>query len=118
MKRRSFVLTTLLIFLMLTMSAQAVEERAITAIPSLTFSGTTANCFADCKGGNSSDKVNITITLYQGTTFIKSWSGSGVGRLYISGDCKVEKGKTYDLVLEYSINGVEKPSITVTNTCK
>lgn len=118
MKRRSFVLTTLLIFLMLTVSAQAVEPRGIRATPILTFEGTTAHCYASYKGGTSSNTVNATLTLHQETIYLDSWDNSGEGYLGVSGDCKVQKGKAHKLVLPYSVNGVEKPSVTVANTCE
>ena len=111
MKRRNFVITTLLILLLFTISAQAVEMRGIRATPILTFDGS-------CKGGTSTDTVDATITLYQGTTYLDSWSDSGKGSLSVSGEYKVQRGKTYKLVLSYSVNGVEKPSVTVTNTCR
>lgn len=118
MKRRNFVVTTLLVLLSFTISAQAVEMRGIRATPNLTFDGTTAQCYASCKGGTSKDTVDATLTLYQGTTYLDSWSDSGKGNISVYGEYKVQKGKTYKLVLSYSINGVEKPSITVTNTCR
>lgn len=117
MKRRSFALVTLLVCILFTVSAQAIEPRVVRGTPSLVFSGTTAQCSALCSGGKSSDTVEATLTLYQGTTYIDSWSDSGKDSLSFSGSCKVERGKTYKLVLTYSINGVEKPSVTVTNTC-
>ena len=112
MKKRYFMLAILLVFCLFPISTQAV------AIPSLSFDGTTAQCYASCKGGNSTDTVDATITLYQGSTYLDSWSDSGKGSLSVSGECKVQKGKTYKLVLTYAINGVEKPSVTVTNTCR
>ena len=118
MKRRNFVIATLLILLLFTISAQAVEMRGIRATPILTFDGTTAQCYGSCKGGTYTDTVDATLTLYQGSTYLDSWSNSGEGYLSVSGEHKVQRGKTYKLVLSYSVNGVEKPPVTVTNTCK
>lgn len=118
MKKRNFILATLLVCILFTVSAQAIELRATGGTPSLVFNGTTAKCSAICGGGKSSDTVEATLTLYQGTTYIDSWNDSGKDSLNFSGSCKVERGKTYKLVLTYSVNGVEKPSVTVTNTCR
>lgn len=118
MKKRYFMLAILLVFCLFPISTQAVEMRVVRAIPSLSFDGTTAQCYASCKGGNSTDTVDATITLYQGSTYLDSWSDSGKGSLSVSGEYKVQRGKTYKLVLSYSVNGVEKPSVTVTNTCR
>lgn len=58
-------LITLLVLVLTTMSAQAVEPRAISNKPNLSFSSTTAHCSAVCTGAGSSDKVEATLTLYQ-----------------------------------------------------
>lgn len=116
MKRRVLALTILLI-LAFTMSAQAIELRAISAKPRLTFDGTTALCSATCKGAGSSDKIDVTLTLYQGSTYVDSWNNSGTGRVYLSKECQVKSGKEYKLELVYSVNGTEMPSVCVTNRC-
>lgn len=117
MKKRVIVLITLLVLVLTTMSAQAVEPRAISNKPNLSFSSTTAHCSAVCTGAGSSDKVEATLTLYQGTTYVDSWSDSGKGSVSISGECTVKSGKSYRLTLTYSINGVSKPSASTTATC-
>lgn len=116
MKRRMFSLAALLL-LVLSISVQAAQPRAVSADPILYFSGTTANCSANCNTGNTSDKVSATLTLYQGGTYVDSWSGSGTGSAFISGSCKVQSGKSYTLILSYSINGQSKPSVYATGTC-
>lgn len=116
MKKRLLGLSALFV-LVLTIGAQAIEPRGIDATPRLSFNGTTARCAASCSGNASSDDIKATLTLYQGTTYVDSWSGSGTGRASLSGSCKVESGKTYKLVLTYSVNGSSKPSVTTTATC-
>jgi len=86
--------------------------------PDLFFQGTTAICSAICRGGYATDYVEATLTLYQGSTYIDSWSKSGTGKITLYGECAVESGKTYCLEMAYSINGVEKPVVSVTNTCR
>ena len=56
MKRRVFALVSLLI-LMLTMTAHAIEPYGAVQMPILSFNGTTANCYVDCKGENSTDTI-------------------------------------------------------------
>ncbi|WP_312637305.1 hypothetical protein [Oscillibacter sp.] len=46
-----------------------------------------------------------------------SWSGSGTGAIFVSGQCAVKSGKSYTLTLSYSVNGMDKPSVSVSNTC-
>lgn len=116
MKRRIFSLAAALL-LVLSISAKAVENRAIIPNISLSFSGTTANCFATCRSGNSSDRIAMTLILeYQGVE-LESWSASGYGQVTISKTHPVTKGKTYTLVLEYSVNGDPKPSFSSYATC-
>lgn len=116
MKKRILTLSALFI-LVFTMSAQALEPRTTTSKPILSFSGTTAYCAVECAGESTGDEVKATLTLYQGTTYVDSWSGSGKGYVSLSGSCGVRSGKSYKLVLTYSINGSSKPSVSTTATC-
>ena len=116
MKKRIFAFSALVI-LVLAISAQAIEPRESVQRPRLTFSRTTAFCSVNCLGDKDSDQVEATLTLYQGTTYVDSWSGSGTGRASVSGSCGVTSGKSYKLVLTYSINGSSKPSVSIAATC-
>lgn len=100
--KKHMVSAVLLLIMMLSLSAQAAEMRVITASPYLTFNENTATCMADCKSTNPSDKVSATLTLYQGSTCVTSWSGSGNGRVIISKSCTVKSGMEYKLVLSYA----------------
>ena len=106
----------IVVLLTLTMMAHAAEPRAISS-PILTFDGTTAKCSVICRGDNTTDKVNATLTLYQGSTFVDSWSGSGTYRVPVSGSAQIKSGKEYRLVLTWSINGISQPSVATTSTC-
>lgn len=117
MKKRIFALTVLMLLLTLPISVQAAQPWAINNRPTLSFSRTTASCYVDCKGANTKDKISATLTLNQGSTYVDSWSGSGTGSVFVSGQHAVKSGKKYTLTLSYSVNGVAKPSVSVTNTC-
>lgn len=117
MKKRIFALTVLMLLLALPISVQAAQPWAINNRPTLSFSRTTASCYVDCKGANTKDKISATLTLNQGSTYVDSWSGSGTGSVFVSGQHAVKSGKKYTLTLSYSVNGVAKPSVSVTNTC-
>lgn len=106
-----------LVILALSISVQAVESRTTSAKPDLSFTGTTANCSVICRGQSGSDTIDVTLTLYQGSTYVDSWSDSGTGRVALSGSCKAVSGKSYKLVVNYSVNGVSRPSISTTGTC-
>lgn len=53
----------------------------------------------------------------KGDNYVDSWSHSGTGRVFILGSCAVESGKSYDLVLDYSINGISQQPKTAFGTC-
>ena len=116
MKKRIFAFSALVI-LVLAISAQAIEPRESLQRPRLTFSGTTAFCSVNCLGDKDSDQVEATLTLYQGTTYVDSWSNSGAGPILVSGNCTVKSGTSYRLVLTWSINGSAKSPVTVAGTC-
>ena len=97
--------------------ALAIEPRAESAKPSLSFNGTTAVCSALCKGNRTSDDIDVTLTLYQGRNYIDSWSESDTGILSFEGKCRAVSGKSYKLTLEYSVNGKKMPSVSVTSVC-
>lgn len=105
-----------LVILALSISVQATEPR-ISAQPSLSFNGTTAFCSVFCRGNSSNDTVDATLTLYQGSTYVDSWSDSGKGQVSLSGSCKTVSGKSYKLVVDYSVNGRSKPSVYTTGKC-
>ena len=116
MKKRMLTFFALTIC-MLTIGVQAMELRGITAKPRISFNGTTAICTAACYGDHSDDVINATLTLYQGSTYVDSWSSSGVESVSVHGASKVKSGKSYTLTLTYSINGVAQPSVSATATC-
>lgn len=92
------VISLVLVILMLSalsITAFAAEPRVAGANPSLTFTGTTANCKVTIIEANK--KITATMSLWQGDTFVDSWSGSGTSVVKITGSCEVEPGKTYTL---------------------
>lgn len=112
MKKRIFSLA-LLALMALSLTAQAIEPRATANLPSLTISGTTANCFVNYISSNTDDTVKVTLALWCGDNIVNSWTETGTGKVTIDEDCKVVKGNTYDLVMMPVVNGVAKSTVTV-----
>lgn len=98
--------------------AQAMAPMALGGSLNLSFNGTTAVCEASCRGDTSTDYVKATLTLYQGSSYIDSWSSEGTYRAIVSGQHGVTRGKSYTLKLNYSVNGVAQPEQSVTKTCR
>lgn len=116
MKRR--VLCVLLIVaLLIPVAAQAVTPRAPYAYPDITFNGTTAICSSQITAVNPTDRITATMSLYDGTYKMISWSASGVGYVEFSHSKAVESGTTYKLNLRFSINGVQQPAVEIQKTC-
>ena len=83
--------------------------------PSLSFSGTTANCYL--RVTQSGANVSITLTLSEGTSTIASWSSSGYHYATISQSATVQPGHTYTLSGTATANGVSITIDPVTGTC-
>ena len=120
MKKRIFP-ALLALALLCALSAQTVMaaemRRAPSPILDLSFDGTTAVCYANCRGDRATDRVSATMTLYQGSRELDSWSGSGTWQVSLSGEHRVVSGQTYRLEVTYSINGVEQTPRSTTRTC-
>ena len=97
--------------------ASAVTPYALRANPTLSFHGGEAECYVVCRGENASDRIEATLTLYQGSRVIDSWSKSGRESVTISETCDVESGVTYRLAVEWSVNDVDQLTVGVTKTC-
>lgn len=117
--RRKKILILLMAAMLLTMQLQvcAAETRAYRNNPSLSFSGTTANCAVAVYGNNSSDKLAVTMKLWDSGTCLKTWTGSGEGSVKLNKSHGVSKGKTYKLTVDVTINGSAQPAKSATKTC-
>lgn len=116
MKRKIISLATVFV-LMVTMcaSALAIEPRAAQINPSLTFSGTTANCRVVII--SSGDDIDATLELWRGNTLVDSWAGEGTSYVSVSGKCSVTKGVTYTLKVRGTIGGVSIDCGDISRTC-
>ena len=116
LKRRILALAMLAV-LALTIGVQAAGTLKVSAKPRISFDDTTAICTAVCYGDHASDVIKSTLTLYQGSTYVDSWSASGTDSVSIYGESQARSGKNYTLKLTYSVNGVSKPSVSTSATC-
>lgn len=114
---RKRAVSFILVVLMLNTFAQAVQYRGASASPTLVFNGATATCSVVCRGNSTTDDVDVTLTLYQGSEVVESWSASGKYRVNISDTCTVQNGKVYTLTVEYTVNSVEMPTVSTTKKC-
>lgn len=115
MKKLAFVMA---LILMISMPISAfAASRTIRAKSELTFNGATATCKATVFGNDASEYLVVTMKLMYGTTCVASWSSSGYGYVYMEKTASVVRGRTYQLVVEVAVNGVESDPVSVTKTC-
>lgn len=115
--RKKVVALVLVLAFALGITAQAVDVLAARAEPAISFSGTTATCKVTARGDKTSDTISVTAKLYQGSTCLKTWTASGTGLVTLRKTATVQKGKTYKLTADATINGVKQPTKSVTGTC-
>jgi len=85
--------------------------------PSLTFEGTTANCYVMVVGNNTSEHIEVTMRLMHGNSQIASWSDDGYGYVRLQGTAGVTRGYTYTLTVEVTVNNVVEQPVSITKTC-
>ena len=95
--------------------AFAAERGNVGVVPSLQFSGTTAQCSALVTSAN--DTLNVTMELRCGSAVIGTWYGNGISYANVTGSASVVHGKTYSLIVSGTANGNAFPSTTVTKVC-
>lgn len=113
--RKRIITLVLILALALSMTAHAAEPRVTKVLPTLDFSGTTANCQVIVT--DSGKDIEVIMTLYHGLTRIDYWTGSGTSYVKVTGDCKVTDGTTYRLVITGTIDGVPFTATEVVGTC-
>lgn len=106
----------LLFALLIPLPAQAAP-RSPKAFPSISFRGTTATCSVTINASNQADSISLTAKLYQGSDCIATWTDSGTGRLFFSKTHRVQKGQTYKLTADVTINGKALDTASTTGTC-
>ena len=114
MRRRTICLV-LIVAIILAVPAYA-NLRLVTVNPDVTFDNYEATCTVDILAEGLTDSISATMALWRGTTKIDEWSDTGTFYLSMEGTASVERYKTYRLVVNYSINGVSKPTVTIYRT--
>lgn len=111
--KKHIIALALVFMLVFSMAANAaVQNKNI--VPNLSFSGTTAYCSVSVVEAGAD--IEVTLTLYRGSTVVDSWTGSGVSYVSINETCKVTSGKTYTLKVSGTVDG-EDISGSVSGTC-
>lgn len=116
MKKRTVALL-LVVVLILSVSVQATAKIQ-TISPLLQFSGKTANCYVEVSADKATDKIEITASLWRGSTCLETWTESGYEYVYLSESKTVSiSGVTYKLTADVTINGKALPQVESTAKC-
>lgn len=115
MKKRLFSIM-LVIAMLFVVNVCATSPRANVFDPDITFNGTEAICTVCVTASRITDTIVVAMELRYGNTVIDSWTHSGSGFLQVEETATVQRGKTYTLVVDATINGVAKPTMTISRT--
>lgn len=114
--KKGFLCLLLLMSMILAVPAYAASARTIDVVPDIEFNGTTATCTVRIMGDRTTDKISATMSLWQGSTLIDSWSANGAGILKIDETAQVVRNLTYNLTVNYSINGIAQVPVSISRT--
>lgn len=115
MKKMALLLAIVIVISMpLTVSA---APRATTISPSIGFNGTTAECEVVVVGNYSSDYIEVTMKLMNGSSCIATWNSSGYTYVHMYQEATVIKNVTYTLIVEVKINNVALTPVSVSDKC-
>lgn len=114
--RKTALLLAIILVISMPLSASA-EPRALGINPVLGFDGTTATCETMVVGNNTSEYIEVTMKLKWGIFTLETWTASGYGYVYMLEEHSVNKGWTYKLVAEVTVDGVASSPVSVEGTC-
>lgn len=115
MKRR--LIAFILVVIVITSFSVPVfaETRAARITPSLSFSGTTANCRVTVSA--SQQDIDATLELWDGNTMVNSWSKSGSSYVLVSGTHACVSGRYYTVKVSGTIDDVAFSTTGATVKC-
>ena len=107
----------LLFAMLLSTQAFAASPRIITIRPAISFNGTTANCRVTVSGNHGTARIEAVVILWDGNEIVVDWYPTGKEALLFSDTTTVTKGKTYELTVDVTINGLEYDTVSISGTC-
>lgn len=107
MKKRTFVLMA--VFVMLVSIPAHAATYGVTTSVRLSFSNSKAVCEASV-AANYQDDISATLELWEGNRCIATWQKDASTSLVMEETYTVTAGRTYELRLIYSVNGVARPT--------
>lgn len=116
--RRIICVILVIMLIAAPVTASAATARTANIIVSLSYSGTTATCSAVAISDYTTDEITCVLKLWNGSTCVATWYGSGSGYLSMSKTKAVTSGVEYTLTADVTINGVAQPQASITKKCE
>lgn len=114
--RKVAILILVVLFSVSAISVSAADQRIISVIPDLTFSGGYANCVAHIQANYSTDSIRVFAQLSREGSLIATWGDLGTGYLYFSEKAPVSQRGEYTLTITVTINNVKQAPVSITRT--
>lgn len=116
MKKRILPIILVVIMAVSLCAPAFATTKAARATPSLSFSGTTANCSVTIT--DAGKQISATLQLWYNDMLVNAWSGSGTSYVAITGThTSCVSGGVYTLKLVGTIGGVSITSNPIVKTC-
>ena len=110
---KKIVATILLIALLVVPTAICANARAIPMITlDISFATTAIVSTVDIQASAVNDEISAVIKLYQGNSCIATWNASDVGYLNFRSVKVVDKGYTYTLTVDATIDGTTYDTVS------
>jgi len=116
--RKRVATLTIIVALLLTVTAAAVTSRGVIVSPSLHYNGTTAVCEVVASGNTADETIFATIKLMHGDEMIRTWYPSAKGILDFSETVEVTRGETYTLTVWVITSTTDMPEVSVSGKCE
>lgn len=118
MRKVIAVLSMIAIIISVSIHVKAADEALISAMPKLSFTGTTATCSLKVYANYSTDHIEASVKLMHGSTIIKQWNNlSDYGYMDFSDTATVVSEYTYTMKVTLKVNGVSYNVADITKTC-
>jgi len=111
------LLLAILLLVATPIKAQAATPREAIIMPSLTFTGTTANCSVRIVGDASNDYIEATIKLRSVSSVIQTWYIMGTGFIDWEDTAQVTAGRYYMLTVDVIINDIPIGQVFADGSC-
>lgn len=111
---KKWIMATLLVCMVLCGTVHAAEPR-IAFMPTLSFTGTTANCSVDVYA--LGQQITVVLELRDEDGVVATWRESGEDYVSINRQASVVSGETYTLEASGTIGGVAFDKALTSKTC-